>query len=633
MRMFMGSAQDIQQRLLSTPHMDHRRQVGRQCQRQLRLERLGLGRKVVLSPIQVQPNFTNGDRMRVSNQPGQPVCVYIAPIIRIPWMNSKHMTHSIHTVCHRQCCVPPLRRIADVDPPGDTTGSAQRNDVFEVVTEGVIIEVRVCVDELNGQGPGLPLFMAPTGRPFKYTALARILSMHARPVFAYSALPMERFSVINRYTLPEMGAVWNERSKIDRWLDVEKAVCEAWFRRGRIPEQAIDRIRVATCELSRMKAIEQETDHDVIAFLRATGESVGDASRFIHLGLTSSDVVDTGLALQCKQAGEQLASRLETLIETVGKQALTHKDTLTIGRSHGMHAEPTTLGLKLAVWYDELRRHTTRLALANDHIAVGKISGAVGTHAHVSPDLEDEVLATLHLGVEHASTQVVQRDRHAYFLAVLSGIGATLEKFAVEIRHLQRSEVAEAEEAFGEGNQGSSAMPHKRNPHESERLAGLARLLRGYALSANENVALWHERDISHSSVERVIFPDSCIVLDYMLHLTDDLIANWVIYPERMLANLNMSGGLIYSQRVMLALIDSGMGRQEAHKLVQSEAMAATREPAGPTFSDRVTSNESLRSRVSLEDLEMLFDPWDQLQHIDATFERLGLLEAPETTR
>lgn len=439
---------------------------------------------------------------------------------------------------------------------------------------------------------------------------------------------MESLELIDRYTLPEMGAIWSERSKIDRWLEVEKAVCEAWSDRGRIPEDAMERIRTATCDLDRMKDIERETDHDVIAFLRATGETVGEATRYIHLGLTSSDVVDTGLALQCKRAGEQLAQRLDALIETVGRQAITHKRTLTIGRSHGMHAEPTTLGLKLAVWYDELRRHASRLELANSHIAAGKISGAVGTHAHVSPDLEEEVLDALGLAVEQASTQIVQRDRHAFFLAVLSGIGATLEKFAVEIRHLQRSEVAEAEEAFGEGNQGSSAMPHKRNPHESERLAGLARLLRGYALGANENVALWHERDISHSSVERVIFPDACIVLDYMLHLADELIGEWVIYPERMIANLEMSGGLIYSQRVMLALVDSGMDRQAAYKLVQSEAMAASKDPDGASFRRRIRSNDAVRAGITPSELERIFDPWNQLTHVGATFERLGLHEA-----
>lgn len=431
--------------------------------------------------------------------------------------------------------------------------------------------------------------------------------------------------MIDRYTLPEMGAIWNEQAKIDRWLDVEKAVCEAWARRGRIPDDAMERIRHATCDLERMKEIERETDHDVIAFLRATGETVGDAARYIHLGLTSSDVVDTGLAIQARDAGRLIQRRLRTLTDTVGRQAVTHKRTLTIGRSHGMHAEPTTLGLKLAVWYDELRRHDARLALAIDHIAAGQISGAVGTHAHVSPEIEEEVLASLNLNVELASTQVAQRDRHAFFLAVLAGIGATLEKFAVEIRHLQRSEVAEAEEAFDEGNQGSSAMPHKRNPHESERLAGLARLLRGYALAANENVALWHERDISHSSVERVIFPDSCIVLDYMLHLANELIGEWVIYPERMKANLESSGGLIYSQRVLLALVDAGMDRQAAYKLVQAEAMAASRDPEGPSFRERIERHPEIGRVVTKDQLDTIFDPWDQLRHVDATFERVGL--------
>ncbi len=433
--------------------------------------------------------------------------------------------------------------------------------------------------------------------------------------------------MIERYTLPEMGANWSEQAKIDRWLDVEKEVCEAWARRGRIPADAMERIRQASCDLERMKEIERETDHDVIAFLRATGETVGDASRYIHLGLTSSDVVDTGLAMQARDAGRLLRTRLDELITTVGRQAVAHRRTLTIGRSHGMHAEPTTLGLKLAVWYDELRRHHVRLEMAIDHIAAGQISGAVGTHAHVSPELEEEVLRALDLDVELASTQIAQRDRHAFFLAVLAGIGATLEKFAVEIRHLQRSEVAEAEEAFGEGNQGSSAMPHKRNPHESERLAGLARLLRGYALAGNENVALWHERDISHSSVERVIFPDACIVLDYMLHLANELVGEWVVYPERMLANLEMSGGMIYSQRVMLALVDAGMDRQAAYKIVQAEAMAASGKPDGPTFRERIANHPDVQQAVEPKQLDRLFDPWDQLGNIDATFERLGLLQ------
>ncbi len=434
-----------------------------------------------------------------------------------------------------------------------------------------------------------------------------------------------RVFVIERYTRPAMGAIWSDQAKVDQWLAVELAVCEAWGRRGEIPANDLMAIRTATVDLARMQEIEKETDHDVIAFLRAVGETVGPASRFIHLGLTSSDVVDTGLGIQARQAGLQLKVELERLTEIVGNRAVEYKRTVTIGRSHGMHAEPTTFGLKLAVWYDELRRHLHRLDSAIDEISVGKISGAVGTHAHVPWGLEEEVCADLGLGVEFASTQVVQRDRHAFFLNVLAGIGASLEKFAVEIRHLQRSEVGEAEEFFGEGNQGSSAMPHKRNPHESERVAGLARLLRGYAIPGLENVALWHERDISHSSVERVIFPDACIVLDYMLDLTSELVENWVIYPAKMLANLEMSGGLIYSQRVMLALVERGMDRQVAYKLVQKNAHAALAD--GERFQDRVSSRPEFSDHLTPELIEKLFDPWEQLQHLDELFARLGLQE------
>jgi adenylosuccinate lyase len=430
-------------------------------------------------------------------------------------------------------------------------------------------------------------------------------------------------SVIERYTRPEMGAIWSDEAKVEHWLAVELAVCEAWGRRGDIPPDDLKAIRTGSINLARMKEIEKETDHDVIAFLRAVGETVGPASRFIHLGLTSSDVVDTGLGIQAKQAGQLIRRELDRLTVIVGHRAVEHKRTITIGRSHGMHAEPTTFGMKLAVWYDELRRHQTRLDLAIADIAVGKISGAVGTHAHVPWGLEDEVCAELGLGVELASTQVVQRDRHAFFLSVLAGIGATLEKIGIEIRHLQRSEVGEAEEFFGEGNQGSSAMPHKRNPHESERVSGLARLLRGYATPGLENVALWHERDISHSSVERVIFPDACIVLDYMLDLTAELIENWVIYPERMLENLNASGGLIFSQRVLLALVESGMDRQEAYKLVQSNAHAALAN--GEKFQERVSNRPEFTALLSQPAIDKLFDPWEQLHAVDATFERLGL--------
>ncbi len=417
-----------------------------------------------------------------------------------------------------------------------------------------------------------------------------------------------------------MGAVWTEERKVQNWLAVELAVCEAWYRRGRIPAEAIVQIRDASINLQRMREIERETDHDVIAFLRAVGETVGDAARYIHLGLTSSDVVDTGLALQAREAGQLLKQELDRLIITVSEQAVRYRDTVTIGRTHGMHAEPMTFGLKLAVWYDELRRHRRRLALAIEEIAVGKISGAVGTHAHVPPDLEQEVCAALSLGIEPASTQVVQRDRHAFFLSVLAGLGATIEKIGTEIRHLQRTEVGEVEEPFAEGNQGSSAMPHKRNPHASERLCGLARLLRGYAMSALENVALWHERDISHSSVERVIFPDSCIALDYMLGLAQEILADLVVYPSRMQENLAHTGGLIYSQQVLLALVDGGMDRQDAYRLVQRHAHAND-----VPFREAIEADPKVQALLTPSQLAEAFDPFAQLQHVEATYERLGL--------
>jgi adenylosuccinate lyase len=422
-----------------------------------------------------------------------------------------------------------------------------------------------------------------------------------------------------------MGAIWTDEAKIQQWLAVELAVCEAWTRRGRIPPEAMEAIRAARCDLARMLEIERETDHDVIAFLQAVGETVGDASRFIHLGLTSSDVVDTGLGIQARNAGGLLRTDLEGMIDVVGNRAVEHKRTLTIGRSHGMHAEPTTFGLKLAVWFDELRRHRVRLDLAIADIAVGQISGAVGTHAHIPPDLEEEVCADLGLGVELASNQVVQRDRHAFFLSVLAGIACTLEKMTVEIRHLQRTEVGEVEEHFGEGNMGSSAMPHKRNPHQSERIAGLARLVRGYAQVGYENVPLWHERDISHSSAERVIFPDACIVLDYMLAETTELIDKLVVYPARMVANLESTGGLIYSQRVLLALIDAGLDRQDAYRLIQRHAHAAWDE--GQTFQVVIAADPIVQERLAPDRLDELFDPWRQLEHLDETFIRLGFRE------
>jgi len=431
--------------------------------------------------------------------------------------------------------------------------------------------------------------------------------------------------VINRYTRPKMGSIWSDRQRIDAWLAVEKAVCEAWNRRGRIPDSAMPAIRAATCDLERMREIEGEVDHDVIAFLRATGETIGPAARFVHVGLTSSDVVDTALGLQASAATDLLLAELNRLIAVVGRQAVSHRETLMIGRTHGMHAEPTTLGLKLAVWYDELRRHWRRLEVAREDIAVGKISGAVGTHAHVPPQLEEEVCQALGLGVALTSTQIIQRDRHAFLLAVIAGIGGTLEKFSTEIRHLQRSEVGEVEEPFEAGNQGSSAMPHKRNPHASERIAGLARLLRGYATTAAENNALWHERDISHSSAERVIVPDAFIVLDFMLHEMVDILEGLVVHVDRMLENLDLTEGLIYSQPVLLALVDAGMDRHEAYKRVQTHAHSAL--AGGPAFREGLIADASIAEWITVDQLSSLFDPMRQLQHIGEIFRRVGLCE------
>lgn len=430
--------------------------------------------------------------------------------------------------------------------------------------------------------------------------------------------------MIDRYTRPPMGAIWNERRKIDAWLRIELEVCEAWHRRGRIPDWAIRDIRTASVDLERMHEIERETDHDTIAFIRAMGETVGEASRFIHLGLTSSDVVDTGLAMQVRDAGRLIHKSLSGLRDVIGHRALEHKDTITVGRSHGVFAEPTTFGLKLLVFHDELRRQLDRLDCAISDIAVGQISGAVGTHAHVPPDIEEEVCAALGLGVEPVSTQIVQRDRHAHFMSVLAGVAGSLENIALEIRHLQRSEVREAEEPFKAGNQGSSAMPHKRNPHASERICGLARLVRGYAVTAMENVALWHERDISHNSTERVIFPDSCCLIDFMIADLHEIIEGLVVYPERMMQNLNASGGVIFSQRVLLALVDAGMDRQAAYKLVQKHALDSW--DRGGSFRVAIGGDPAIARLLTPAQLDELFDPRAQLKEIDTIFARAGLI-------
>jgi adenylosuccinate lyase len=430
--------------------------------------------------------------------------------------------------------------------------------------------------------------------------------------------------MIERYTRPEMARIWSEENKLNKWLQVEIAVCEAWAEAGVIPPDAIDKIRKnARYDLDKWRKYEREMHHDLNAFVRTVSDSLGDEGRFLHLGLTSSDVLDTGLALQLVEAIELLEADLRALMEAIAARAREHKGTLMMGRTHGVHAEPTSFGLKLAGWYDEMRRNAHRLTHAKEQVAVGKISGPVGSHATVPPQIEEEVCGRLGLLPEPVSTQVVQRDRHALFVATLAIITASLEKFATEIRHLQRTEVLEAEEPFSPGQTGSSAMPHKRNPEKCERIAGLARLFRGYTTAALENVALWHERDISHSSVERVVLPDSSILLDYMLDLFTEIVRGMQVYPERMRENMDASYGLAFSQRVLLALIDKGMSRREAYKIVQRNAMRA-REERTP-FLDLLTDDGDVRARLSRDELASLFDYGFYLKHTDDSFRRLGL--------
>jgi adenylosuccinate lyase len=429
--------------------------------------------------------------------------------------------------------------------------------------------------------------------------------------------------MIERYTRPQMARIWSEAYKADTWLQVEIAVCEAWAERGVIPPEAMEKIRRARYDLDAWRHYEREMHHDFNAFLRSVADSLGEESRFVHLGLTSYDVEDTALALRLVEATELLEQGVHSLMDAIAERAREHKLTLCIGRSHGVHAEPTSFGLKLAAWWDEMRRNSHRLTHAKEQVAVGKISGPVGSHATVPPDLEEEVCGRLGLLVEPISTQVVHRDRHALYVSTLALIAASLEKFATEVRHLQRTEVLEAEEPFSPGQTGSSAMPHKRNPEKCERICGLARLLRGYALSALENVALWHERDISHSSVERVILPDACILLDYMLDLFTYIVRGLRVYPERMRENLERSYGLVFSQRVLLALIEKGMNRQEAYKVVQANAMRAWEERR--PYLDFLRQDAQVSALLSHDELAGLFDYSYYLKHVDESFRRIGL--------
>jgi len=429
--------------------------------------------------------------------------------------------------------------------------------------------------------------------------------------------------MIERYTRPEMARVWSEENKLDKWLQVEIAVCESWTKRGKIPQEAMQKIRGARYDRDKAAEYEREMHHDLNAFLRSVADSLGEESRFVHMGLTSNDVGDTALALRLVEATEILETDLRALTETVATRAREHKDTICMGRSHGVHAEPMSFGLKLAGWYDELRRQTHRLTHAKEQVAVGKISGPVGSHATVPPDLEDDVCGQLGLLAEPISTQIVMRDRHAYFVSVLALIAASLDRFATEIRHLQRTEVLEVEEPFGSGQTGSSSMPHKRNPEKCERICGLARLFRGYTVSAMENVALWHERDISHSSAERVILADACLLLDYMLDLFTFIVRDMVVHPSRMRENLEASYGLAFSQRVLLALIEKGLKRQDAYKLVQENAMRAWDERS--PYLELLTDDPRITEHLSRDELASLFDHKYYLKHVNDSFGRIGL--------
>jgi adenylosuccinate lyase len=430
--------------------------------------------------------------------------------------------------------------------------------------------------------------------------------------------------MIERYSRPEMARIWSEEGKLDRWLQVEVAVCEAWAEHGTVPQDAVERIRHARYEMADVNRYLVETHHDVTAFLRSVADSLGEESRYVHLGLTSNDIIDTAQGLQMKAASEILERDIEALLRVLERRALEFKDTLMMGRTHGVHAEPTTFGLKLANWVDEVRRDAHRLAEAKAQVAVGKVSGAVGTHATVPPEVEETTCAHLGLAVEPISTQIVHRDRHAYFVATLAVVAASLERFATELRSLQRTEVLEAEEPFGKGQTGSSAMPHKRNPEKCERVCGLARVIRGHAVTALENVALWHERDISNSSPERIILPDSCLLLDYMLDMFTWIMDGLQVYPQRMRENVELTQGVIFSQRVMLALIEKGLSREEAYHIVQRNAMQAWKERR--PFRQLLDAEPDVTSRFTPAELDTLFDYGYYLRHVDDSFRRVGLL-------
>jgi adenylosuccinate lyase len=428
--------------------------------------------------------------------------------------------------------------------------------------------------------------------------------------------------MIERYTLPEMGAIWSEQNKFQKWLEFEILACEALAEIGEVPREAVKRIREkAAFEIGRIKEIEEETNHDVIAFLTNVAEHIGNDSRYVHLGLTSSDLLDTTLACQLREAGALLVRRIDALREAVKKRALEHKHTVMVGRSHGIHAEPITFGLKLLVWVDELRRRRELLEKAVETVSVGKLSGSVGTFAHQPPSVEAHVMDKLGLHPAPVSSQIVQRDRHAEFVNACALAAASLEKFATEIRNLQRTDVLEVEEPFKKGQKGSSSMPHKRNPIMCERVSGMARLLRGHALAAMENVTLWHERDISHSSVERVILPDATITLDYMLVKFTAVVEGMVVYPEHMERNMDRVHGLIYSQKLLLELSRAGLSREDAYALVQEAAMETW--DTGTPLEDTVRKREGITSRLDEKTLAGCFTIESFVKEVDTIFDRV----------
>ena len=429
--------------------------------------------------------------------------------------------------------------------------------------------------------------------------------------------------MIDRYARPGMKRVWSDENKYGKWLQVELAVCEAWAEEGVIPWTDMEKLRSARYDHRRMEEIFQDTRHDVTAFLRSVTEGLGEEGRWFHLGLTSSDVLDTALSLQLVEAAELLTEGMKELREVLKTKALAYRDTPMVGRTHGVHAEPITFGLKLALWWEEMGRQEDRLHQALLSVRVGKISGAVGTHATVLPQVEERVCKRMGLEVASISSQILQRDRHAHFVITLALIAASLEKFSTEIRSLQRTEIREVEEPFGKGQTGSSAMPHKRNPELSERVCGLARLVRGHSITALENVALWHERDISHSSAERIILPDCCLALDYMLGLFTEVMQGLKVHPRRMLHNMESTQGLLFSQRVLLALVEKGISRETAYELVQKNALRSWDEAID--FGELLESDAEVTSYLSRDELRGLFDYDHYLRYTQDTFQRAGL--------